>query len=87
MTCDLTSAVEYRVGQDPQLLQSAPYCGGGEAGSRVALAPDGCTVAVSARADVQLFSAETGDLMATLSALHTGQWRETGCCRHRGVMM
>ncbi|KAF0313790.1 Transducin beta-like protein 2 [Amphibalanus amphitrite] len=64
--------VEYRIGQDPQLIQSAP-CGGGESGpaSRVALSPDGCTVAVGARSDVQLFSAETGDMMATLAALHS----------------
>lgn len=59
--------VEYRIGQDPQLLQSVT-CGGGE---RVALSPDGCSVAVGVRTDVQLFSAETGDRMATLSALHT----------------
>ncbi|XP_037068424.1 transducin beta-like protein 2 [Pollicipes pollicipes] len=63
--------VEYRIGQDPQLMQSAE-CGDGGTATRVAVAPDCSTVAVASRADVRLFSAETAELMATVAALHTG---------------
>jgi len=63
--------VEYRLGHEPQLMTSAACGTDSGAATRLALAPDGATVAVGARADVQLFSAETGQLMAAVTGLHT----------------